>query len=121
MIKLANQLVGVVLVGAIAGGGAFAKEIKKEVTFAQAVVVNGTQIKEGTYEVVFDDQTNELSIVKGRKVVARAPAQLEQREERDRALYVTRQEGHSSNAVLLSVVLKNKNQATIVNSGDSSQ
>ena len=28
---------------------------------------------------MFDDQTNELSIVKDRKVVARAPAKLEER------------------------------------------
>jgi hypothetical protein len=121
MIKIANQLVGMVLVAAIAGGVASAKEIKKEVTFAQSVVVNGTVIKEGTYEVVFDDQTNELSIVRDRKVIARAPAQLEKREERDHAVYVTRQLGDSTNAVLLSVVLKDNNQATIVNSGDSAQ
>ena len=45
MIKIANQLVGMVLVGAIAGGVAFAKEIKREVTFSQPVVVNGTLIE----------------------------------------------------------------------------
>ena len=121
MIKFANQLVGMVLVGAIAGGVALAKEIKKEVTFSQPVVVNGTLIKEGTYDVVFDDQTKELSIVKGRKVVARAPAQLEKREERDHAAYVTRQAGDSTNALLLSIGLKDNNQLTIVNGGDSAQ
>lgn len=121
MIKLANQLVGMVLVGAIAGGVAFAKPIKKTVTFSQDVVVNGTMVKEGTYEAVFDDQTNELSIVKDRRVVARAPAQLEKREERDRAVYVTRHVEDSTNAVLLTVVFKGNNQATIVNSGDSAQ
>lgn len=121
MIKLGNKLAGMVLVGAIAGGGAFAKETKKEVTFLQPVVVNGTLVKEGTYSAVFDDQTNELSIVKGRKVVARAPAQLEKRVERDRAAYITREAGDSTNAVLLSVGLKHGNRATIVNSVDSAQ
>ena len=119
MIRLVNQLVGMVLVGAIAGGVAFAKEIKKEVTFSQPVVVNGTLVKKGTYNAVFNDQTNELSIVKGEKVVARAPAQLEKREVRDKAVYVTQQkEGNSTNPVLMSVTLKDGNQATIVNSGD---
>ena len=121
MIKRVNQLVGVVLVGVIAGGVALAKETRKEVDFAQSVVVNGTLVKKGTYEVVFDDQTNELAVVKGRKVVARAPAQLEKREQRDHATYVTRQEGDSTNPVLLSVRLQKNNQATIVNSGDSAQ
>ena len=121
MIKLVRQLVGVVLVGAIAGGVALAKEVKKEVTFSQSVVVNGTLVKKGTYDVVFDDQTNELSIVKDRKIIARAPAQLEKREERDHAVYVMRQLSDSPNAVLLTVVFKDNNQATILNSGDSAQ
>lgn len=121
MIKLVKQLVGMVLVGAIAGGVAFATGIRKEVTFSQAVVVNGTLVKEGTYSAVFDDQTNELSIVKGRKVVARAPAQLEKRAVRDHAAYVTRQEGDSTRSILLSVTLKDGNQATIANSGESAQ
>jgi len=119
MIKLVNQLAVVVLVGAIASGVASAEVIKKEVTFSQPVVVNGTIVKSGTYNVVYDDQTKELSIVNGRKVVARAPAQLEKREQRDHAVYVTRvKEGDSNNAVLVSVTLKDGNQASIVNSGD---
>lgn len=122
MIKLVNQLVGLVLVSSIAGGVAFAKEMKKEVTFVQPVMVNGTVVKKGSYEAVFDDQTNQLSIVKGRKVVASAPAQLEKREARDHAAYITRlNEGGSTNAPLLSVVFKNNNQATIVDSGGSAQ
>ena len=120
MIKLVNQLAGMVLIGAIAAGATFAKEIRKAVDFSQPVVINGTVVKKGAYEVVFDDQTNELSIVKNGKVIARAPAQLEKRQERDHADYLTREDANS-NAVLLSVVFKGNNQATIVNSGDSAQ
>src|SRR6266550_49957 len=120
MIKLVNRLVVVVLVGAIASGVALAKEIKKQVIFSDPVTVNGTLVKKGTYEAVFNDQTNELSIVKGGKVVASAPAQLEKRVGRDRAVYETRDKegGDSNNAVLVSVTLKDGNQATIVNSGN---
>jgi hypothetical protein len=119
MVKLVDRLVVMVLVGAIASGVALAKEFKKQVTFTDPVVVNGTLIRKGTYEAVFNDQTNELSIVKGGKVVASAPAQLEKRVERDRAVYETRdKEGDSNNAVLVSVTLKDGNQATIVNSGN---
>jgi len=121
MIKLVSQLIGLVLVAAIVGGVASAKEIKKEVTFSKPIVVNGTIVKKGTYDAVFDDQTNELSIVKGNKVVARAQAQLEKREQRDRADYLTRQEGDSTNAVLLGIVFKGRNRATIVNSSESAQ
>jgi hypothetical protein len=117
MIRFVNRLAVVVLVGAIASGVVLAKVVKREVTFAQAVVVNGTVVKSGTYDLVFDDQTNELSIVKGKKVVARTQAKLEQRAERDRAIYVTREEeGDSTKLVLLSVALRDGNQATIVDS-----
>jgi hypothetical protein len=122
MIKRVNQLVGLVLLSSIAGSVAFAKEMKKEVTFAQPVMVNGTVVKKGSYEAVFNDQTNQLSIVKGRKVVASAPAQLEKRETRDHAAYITGQnEGDSNDAALLGVVFKNNNEATIVDSGASAQ
>src|ERR1700730_836535 len=116
MIKLVNRLAVAVLVGSMASDVALAKEIKKQVTFSEPVVVNGTLVKKGTYDAGFNDQTNELSIVKGGKVVATAPAQLEKREQRDRAVYVTRSD--SNNAVLISVTLKDGNQATIANGGN---
>jgi hypothetical protein len=122
MIKLVNQLVVMILVGAIASGVALAKVIKKEVTFAQPVEVNGTLVKSGSYNVVFDDQTNELSIVKGTKVVARVPAQLEKRLIRDNGVYVTRdKKGDPTTAVLMNVTLNESTRATIVNSSDSAQ
>ena len=121
MIKRINQLVALVLLSSIVGSVAFAKEIKKEITFVQPVMVNGTLVKKGDYEAVFDDQARQLSIVKGRRVVASAPAQLEKREARDHADYITRQSEGDSTTPLLSVVFKHNNQATIVDSGDSAQ
>lgn len=122
MIKIVNKLVMIVLVGAITSCVAFARETKKGVTFSDPVTVNGTLVKAGTYEAVFDDQTNELSIIKDGKVVAQAPAQLEKREERDHASYETREEeGNSGRSILVSVVLKGNNQVTLVNSGGSAQ
>ena len=119
MIKLINRLVVAVLVAAITSGVALAEVIKKEVTFSQPVVLNGTVVKSGTYQAEFDDQTKELSIVKGKKVVASAPARLEKREQKDRAVYVTRDNGASTNPILISITLKDGNQATIANSGDA--
>ncbi len=119
MIKLVNRLIVAVLVGAITSGVALAEVIKKEVTFTQPVVVNGTVVKSGTYNVLYDDQTKELSIVKGRKVVASAPAQLEKREQKDHSVYVTRESADSSNVILISVTFKDGNQATIANSSDA--
>ena len=55
---------------AITSGAALAETITKEVTFLRPVTVNGTLLKAGTYKAVFDDQTGELTISRGKKVVA---------------------------------------------------
>jgi hypothetical protein len=118
MIKFVNRLTLFVLIGVIASGVALAKTIKKEVTFSQPVMVNGALVKKGTYDAVFDDQTNELTIVKGRKVVATAPAQLETGN-RDHSSFVTREEdGDPTKMTLLSVTFKDGKQATLVNKVD---
>jgi hypothetical protein len=118
MIKFVNRLSVFVLIGVIANGVALAKSTKKEVTFSEPVVVNGALVKKGTYDVVFDDQTNELTIVKGRKVVAKAPAQLETGD-RGHSAYVTRQEdGDPTRITLLSVTLKDGKKATLLNNSD---
>jgi len=55
-------------------------KVKTEsVTFTQDVMVNGTLVKAGDYQVKFNEQTGELSILKGGKVKAKASAQLQSR------------------------------------------
>ena len=55
---------------------------KKIITFPENVMVNGTLVKAGDYEVKFDDSTNELSIVKNGKVVVKTAAHMEARPEK---------------------------------------
>jgi hypothetical protein len=69
----------VVAIGALTSVMAFAKVTKHQVTFDNDIKVNNTVIKKGTYEVRFDDQTGQLSIVKNGKVLATAMAKLEPR------------------------------------------
>ena len=114
MIREINRLVVLVLIGVVTSSVAFADTIKKEITFSQPVVVNGTVVKKGTYVAVFDDQANELTITKGRKVIARAPAQLEKTDGRAKFVFVFREEAGQN--ILVSVALKGNNQATVVNS-----
>jgi hypothetical protein len=116
-----NRLVVLLMVGALASVLAFGKTTKKEVTFGKDVMVNGTLVKAGTYSVAFDDEAGELTIIKGTKVVARTPARLEKLEEASQAAYVSRTDadGATGTAVLLSVTLKDRNQATIASNGDS--
>ena len=117
MIKAVIRVVVLSLVGTVGSSLALAETIKKKITFSYPVVVNGTLIKKGTYSAVFDDQTNELSIIKDGKVLAKAPARLEQQNS-SRTRFVFREE--NGQRILVTVALKGKNLATIDDSASKS-
>jgi len=78
------------IVGALASFSALAagdkgKVEKKMITFPEDVMVNGTLVKSGDYEVKFDDSSNELSIVKNGKVVVKTAAHIEARSDKARS------------------------------------
>jgi hypothetical protein len=73
-------MLAVLMVGALTSIVALAKVQKQHsVTFDNDIKVNGTLVKKGTYDVKFDDQTGQLSIIKNGKVVVEAMARLEPR------------------------------------------
>ena len=56
---------------------AFADVKSDKVTFTEDLTVNGTVVKKGTYRVMFDDQTGELTIAKDNKqTVAKTKARM---------------------------------------------
>ena len=120
MKQFVNRMVVVFAVAIITSAAALANTTKKEVTFGEAVTVNGVVVKQGSYEVRFDDETNQLTISRGRKVIASAEAHLEKVEGNSHGQYVTRAETNDATEppVLISITLKGRNRATIVNSGD---
>jgi len=71
-------------IGAYAGdkGKSEGKSEKKMVTFPEDMMVNGTLVKAGDYEVKFDEATGTLSILRNGKVKATAPAHIEQRSDK---------------------------------------
>ena len=109
MKSIGERLVGLLVMCALASVLVFAKTTSKHVTFAQAVTVNDKIVRPGDYKVTFDDQTGELTITDGKKVVAQAPARLEKAD--TRGTYIIRTE--EDKAVLVSVRLKDGNQAVI--------
>jgi len=79
MKSILNRMVVVLMVGALMSVAAFAKVRKHTVTFDTDIKVNDTLVKKGTYQVKFDDETGQLSILQNGKVVAQAMARLEDR------------------------------------------
>jgi hypothetical protein len=88
MKSVVNRIIVAVLLVTMTGVAVFARSKRATVAFAVDTKVNGTLVKSGTYEVVFDEETGELSIVKGRKVVAKAAARLAMRDGKGRTTEV---------------------------------
>ena len=77
MKSMVTRVLAVLMVGALTGVVALAKT--QRATFETDIKVNGTLVKKGTYDVKFDDQTGQLSIIKNGKVIAEAMTRLEAR------------------------------------------
>lgn len=84
MKSVVNRIVVALLLVTMTSVAAFAKSKTTNVTFTVDTKVNETLVKSGTYKVVFNEETGELSIVKGHKVVAKTAARLEMRDGKGR-------------------------------------
>lgn len=85
MKSVVNRIIVALLLVTMISVAAFAKSKKTTLTFAVDTKVNETLVKSGTYEVVFNEETGELSIVKGRKIVAKTTTQLRMRDGKGRS------------------------------------
>ena len=85
---LINGLMVACLLVTLAGATAFGNTRKSNIAFSVDTKVNGTLVKKGKYDVVFDDQAGELSIFKGAKLIAKTSARLEKRDQKARGAEV---------------------------------
>lgn len=84
MKSVVNRIIVALLLVTMTSVAAFGKSKKTNVTFTVDTKVNETLVKSGTYEAVFNEETGELSILKGRKVVAKTTARVEMRDGKGR-------------------------------------
>lgn len=82
--RFINRLAIALLLVTLAGTVTFAKSKRGNIKIDKTLTVNGMQVKPGSYDVVFDEAANELSIVRQGKVVAKTAVHLEQRDKKAR-------------------------------------
>lgn len=82
MKSILNRIAVVLVVGALSSVVALAKVHKHKVKFSSDIKVNNTLVKKGTYDVKFDDETGQFTVLKSGKVVAQSMAKLEQRDKK---------------------------------------
>ena len=116
MKSILNRVVVILVMGTLTSVLALVKTLEKKVTFRKSVSVNGTVVEKGTYKVTFNDETGELSIKKGAKVVASAQARIEKTDFRQHFYTAAESDDPAKAPALVSLTLKEGTLATIVNS-----
>src|ERR671939_188753 len=85
---ITNSVLVLALLVTLPATAAFGKARKSNIALASDTKVNGTLVKKGSYEVVYDDQSGELSIFKGTELIAKTAARLEKRDQKARGTEV---------------------------------
>ncbi len=118
--KFFNRIAVAFLIASLASVAAFAKTRSEKVTFLNDIKVNGTLVKKGAYDLKFDDQTGEVSIVKNGKVVARANSTMEKRQTKARR-FEWKYAVQGDSAELTHVVFPGQDQNVVLNSAAASR
>ena len=111
--RFMNRIAIALLFVTLAGTAAFAKTQKKQIDFQKAVKVNGTLVKPGSYDLVFDETASELSIVKNGKVIVKTVVRLEQRDRKARDMQV-RSQKTGNDLELVSVTFEGSNKDIVI-------
>ncbi len=119
MKSIVNKMLVVMMVGALTSVVALAKVHKQKVSFENDIKVNGTLVKKGTYEVKFDDETGQLSLIKQGKVVAEATARTEQRNKKA-ADFQVRSAKSGDETQLVSITFGGSDKDLVITGGGAS-
>ena len=98
----------------------FAKGQTEKITLPENLKVNGTVVKKGVYDLKYDDQTGELSIMKGGKVIAKASTTSAKRENKARRLEL-KSLGTGDEAELISVVFSGMDHDIVINNSQAAR
>ncbi|HKZ81354.1 MAG TPA: hypothetical protein VJ124_24005 [Pyrinomonadaceae bacterium] len=107
----------VVLVVAMTSVVALAKKERKTVSLPADMKINGTVVKKGTYDVVFDRDGGQLSVLKNGKVVATTTARVEARDRKARTTEVVSLNGNDGRSLLRIAFGGSKENIVIAQSG----
>ena len=104
-----NRVVIALVVCALMAVAVVAKDRTETLNLTQDVTINGTLVKKGQYKMKFDEQTGELLIMKGKKVVAKTTAKIETRTDK-----ADRTEVNTINNELRGITFRGENQRFVV-------
>ena len=118
--KFFNRIAMVLLIASLASVTAFPKTKKATVSFPTNIKVNGTPVSKGTYDLRFDDKTGELSVIKNNKVIARATASVEKRDNKARQ-FLLRSAGSGDDIQLTGITFNGADHNLVISGSQASR
>ena len=119
MKSIVNRMVAVLMVGALTSVVAFAKVHKHTITFDSDIKVNDTVVKKGTYQVKFDDETGQLSILQNGKTIAQSMTRIESRSKKAND-FVLRSVTNGDEKQMIGVTFGGSDKDVLLTSGGAS-
>ena len=119
MKSLIKQISIALVIASLAAVSAFAKTRKESITLATNTTVSGTLVKSGTYDLKFDDEKGQLSIMKNGKVVAQASTTTEKRDGKARK-FELRLTGAGEAKQLVGIAFAGSEQNFVLNGSSAS-
>lgn len=115
-----NRIALAFLITSLAALSVFAKGKTETVNFPTDTKINGTLVKQGVYDLKFDDKTGELSIVKNGKVIARATTTSAKRDRKAETLEL-RSTSNGGETDLVSVAFGGSDENHVINGSQASR
>lgn len=115
-----NRIACALLITSLTAIAVFAKGKTETVNFPTDIKINGTLVKQGTYDLKLDEKTGELSIVKNGKVIARAMTSAAKRDRKARTLEVKSARNGELDE-LVSVAFSGSDENHVINGSQASR
>lgn len=114
MKKIVVAMIAVMVMGI----SAMAQNKNEKVELLRDVVVNGTVVKKGSYNVVYDAATGEITIRKGSKIIAKSTARQESRDKKNEntEIIISKRDG---NSVLRAIKFAGDSETLILAEGET--
>lgn len=120
MKSLIKQVSIALVMLSLAAVSVVAKTRKESISFTSNTTVNGTLVKKGTYQLKFDDEKGELSIVKDGKVIAQASTTSAKREAKA-AKFELQLSGSGAERQLVGIAFGGTDQNFVINGASASR
>lgn len=99
---------------------AFAKTKSETISFPTSIKINGTLVEKGVYDLKYDEQAGELTIIKEKKIIARSTTSVEKRDRKAR-VFEFRSSGKGDDAQLTRITFAGADHDVVIGNSQATR